>query len=207
MARRDALEAYRGKRNLRRTPEPSGAPRARRRRAGPLFVIQKHDASSLHYDFRLEVDGVLKSWAVPKGPSTNPKDKRLAMPTEDHPMEYAGFEGVIPQGEYGAGTVLVWDTGSWRNLTERDGEPVPAGKALDAGHLTFALEGAKLTGPFALTRVGRGGRERWLLVKLAGEGADARRKPVKSQPDSVLSGRGLEQIAAEGGGDGQGSSR
>jgi DNA ligase D-like protein (predicted 3'-phosphoesterase) len=121
------------------------------------------------------------------------------MPTEDHPMEYAGFEGVIPEGEYGAGTVLVWDTGSWRNLTERDGRPVPAGEALDAGHLTFALEGAKLTGPFALTRIGRGGRERWLLVKLAGEGADARRKPVSSQPDSVLSGRGLEQIAAEHG--------
>jgi DNA ligase D-like protein (predicted 3'-phosphoesterase) len=200
MAERDALEAYRGKRNLRHTPEPSGAPSARRRRkARPLFVIQKHDASSLHYDFRLEVDGVLKSWAVPKGPSTNPRDKRLAMPTEDHPMEYAGFEGVIPEGEYGAGTVLVWDTGSWRNLTERDGRPVPAGEALDAGHLTFALQGAKLTGPFALTRIGRGGRERWLLVKLAAEGADARRKPVSSQPDSVLSGRGLEQIAAEHG--------
>jgi len=168
-------------------------------------VIQKHDASSLHYDFRLEADGVLKSWAVPKGPSTNPRDKRLAMPTEDHPMDYADFEGVIPEGEYGAGTVLVWDTGTWRNLTERDGEQVPVEQALQDGHLRFELQGSKLTGPYALTRVGRGGRERWLLVKMAGEGADARRKPVRSQPDSVLSGRGLEEIAAEAGD--QGSSR
>jgi DNA ligase D-like protein (predicted 3'-phosphoesterase) len=161
-------------------------------------VIQKHDASSLHYDFRLEADGVLKSWAVPKGPSTNPKDKRLAMPTEDHPMEYADFEGVIPEGEYGAGTVLVWDTGTYRNLTEKDGEHVPVSRALDEGHLRFELEGSKLRGPWALTRIGRGGRERWLLVKMEGEGADARRKPVRSQPDSVLSGRGLEEIARQG---------
>jgi len=168
-------------------------------------VIQKHDASSLHYDFRLEADGVLKSWAVPKGRSTNPRDKRLAMPTEDHPMDYADFEGVIPEGEYGAGTVLVWDTGTWRNLTEKDGEQVPVEQALRDGHLRFELQGSKLTGPYALTRVGRGGRERWLLVKMAGEGADARRKPVRSQPDSVLSGRGLEEIAAEAGD--QGSSR
>jgi DNA ligase D-like protein (predicted 3'-phosphoesterase) len=133
MAKRDALGAYRGKRNLRRTPEPGGArgPKRWGRRAEPLFVTQKHDATTLHYDFRLEVDGVLKSWAIPKGPSTNPRDKRLAMPTEDHPMEYADFEGVIPEGEYGAGAVLVWDTGSWRNLTERDGKQVSAGRALD----------------------------------------------------------------------------
>lgn len=200
MAERDPLETYRGKRDPRRTPEPSGERRSRRgrRRRGPIFVIQKHDASSLHYDFRLEADGVLKSWAVPKGPSTNPRDKRLAMPTEDHPMDYAGFEGVIPEGEYGAGTVLVWDTGTWRNLTERDGREVPVSQALDEGHLRFELEGAKLRGPYALTRIGRGGRGRWLLVKMEGEGADARRKPVRSQPDSVLSGRGLEEIARQG---------
>jgi DNA ligase D-like protein (predicted 3'-phosphoesterase) len=198
---KDPLRAYRSRRDAKRTPEPSGARRPSRRggrRGHPLFVIQKHDASSLHYDFRLEADGVLKSWAVPKGPSTNPKDKRLAMPTEDHPMEYADFEGVIPEGEYGAGTVLVWDTGTYRNLTEKDGEQVPVSRALDEGHLRFELEGSKLRGPWALTRIGRGGRERWLLVKMEGEGADARRKPVRSQPDSVLSGRGLEEIARQG---------
>jgi DNA ligase D-like protein (predicted 3'-phosphoesterase) len=213
MADKDPLETYRGKRKAGRTPEPGvarGGAGRRRRRSGPLFVIQKHDASTLHYDFRLEVDGVLKSWAVPKGPSTNPRDRRLAVPTEDHPMEYADFEGVIPGGEYGAGTVLVWDTGTWRNLTERDGEPVPAEEAIERGHLAFELDGAKLEGRFALTRLRTGRREAWLLVKMAGEGADARRKPVKSQPDSVLSGRGLEQIASGAGGsmgDGQGRSR
>jgi DNA ligase D-like protein (predicted 3'-phosphoesterase) len=202
MARRSSLGAYRGKRDLRRTPEPAGARGRRGARGRPRFVIQKHDASTLHYDFRLEAGGVLKSWAVPKGPSTNPKDKRLAIPTEDHPLEYADFEGVIPEGQYGAGTVLVWDTGTYRNLTEKDGRPVPVEQAIEDGHVAFWLEGSKLTGPYALTRVGRDGRERWLLVKMAGEGADARRKPVRSQPDSVLSGRRIEEIAAEAGGGG-----
>ena len=183
---------------------PTGT-QASGRRGQLRFVIQKHDASRLHDDFRLEADGVLKSWAIPRGPSTNPKDKRLAVPTEDHPMEYAEFEGVIPEGEYGAGTVLVWDTGTYRNLTEQDGREVPVEQALQEGHLKFELHGSKLTGPYALTRVGGSGRERWLLVKMAGEGADARRDPVRSEPNSVLSGRGLEEIAAEAGG--QGSSR
>jgi DNA ligase D-like protein (predicted 3'-phosphoesterase) len=203
----DSLRAYRSKRDPRRTPEPSGERRrpGRGRRGQPIFVIQKHDASSLHYDFRLEADGVLKSWAVPKGPSTNPKDKRLAVPTEDHPLEYADFEGVIPEGEYGAGTVLVWDTGTYRNLTERDGKQVPVEQALEEGHLRFELHGSKLRGPYALTRIGGPGRQRWLLVKMAGEGADPNRDPVRSEPNSVLSGRGLEEIAAEAAG--QGASR
>src|SRR6266542_3760389 len=144
------LAGYREKRDFRRTPEPSGG--KGRRSSRPRFVIQKHDATSLHYDFRLEAAGVLKSWAVPKGPSTNPKDKRLAMPTEDHPLDYAGFEGLIPEGAYGAGPVVVWDTGTYRNLTEKDGREVPVEDAVEQGHVKVWLEGKKLTGGYALTR-------------------------------------------------------
>ena len=157
-------------------------------------MIQKHDARSLHYDFRLEAGGVLKSWAVPKGPSTDPRDKRLAMPTEDHPLDYGDFEGVIPEGNYGAGTVIVWDTGSYRNVTERDGEEVPIEEALDAGHAVVWLEGRKLQGAWTLQRIGRGKEERWLLVKKRDEGADARRNPVRTQPESVLSGKTIEGL-------------
>jgi DNA ligase D-like protein (predicted 3'-phosphoesterase) len=153
-----------------------------------------HDASRLHYDFRLEVDGVLKSWAVPKGPSTDPREKRLAMPVEDHSMGYADFEGVIPEGQYGAGTVIVWDTGSYRNLGE-----LPMSEALERGHAVFSLEGSKLRGPYALTRIATGREERWLLVKKRGEGADARRNPVTTQPESALTGRTVEQVAREEG--------
>jgi DNA ligase D-like protein (predicted 3'-phosphoesterase) len=191
MARSDALHAYRQKRDFRRSPEPR-ATRGRTRRKQPWFVIQKHDASSLHYDFRLEADGVLKSWAVPKGPSTDPREKRLAMPTEDHPLAYADFEGVIPEGEYGAGTVIVWDRGSYRNL---GGEPIE--RALEQGHATVWLEGKKLRGGYALTRIGKEKRERWLLVKMDDEGADRRRNPVSSEPKSVVSGMTVEEIAKQ----------
>jgi DNA ligase D-like protein (predicted 3'-phosphoesterase) len=159
-----------------------------------MFVIQKHDARSLHYDFRLEAGGVLKSWAVPKGPSTDPRDKRLAMPTEDHPLEYGDFEGVIPEGNYGAGTVIVWDTGSYRNQTKRDGDEVPIEEALEAGHAVVWLEGKKLQGAWTLQRTGKGKDVRWLLVKKRDEGADARRNPVRTQPESVLSGKTIEDL-------------
>jgi DNA ligase D-like protein (predicted 3'-phosphoesterase) len=162
-----------------------------------MFVIQKHEARSLHYDFRLEVEGALRSWALPKGPSTNPREKRLAMPTEDHPLTYGDFEGVIPEGEYGAGTVIVWDTGSYRNVTERDGEPVPIEHALDDGHAVVLLEGRKLKGGYAITRIANGKQERWLLVKKSDDHADARRNPVSTQPESVLSGRTVEELAPE----------
>jgi DNA ligase D-like protein (predicted 3'-phosphoesterase) len=164
--------------------------------SSPIFVIQKHAATTLHYDFRLEVDGVLKSWAVPKGPSTDPREKRLAMAVEDHDLDHAAFEGVI-EGDRRTSAVIVWDTGPYRNRTERDGREVPLGRALADGHAVVELEGRKLRGRYALTRTGeQRGREQWLLVKVRDEDADARRNPVSTQPESVLSGRTIEDVAA-----------
>ncbi len=187
------LKDYQAKRDFRRTPEPS--PGGRQVSAEPIFVIQKHDASRLHYDFRLEVDGVLKSWAVPKGPSTDPQEKRLAVPTEDHPLDYAGFEGVIPEGEYGAGAVLVWDTGKFRNITEKKGVALDLPEALAHGHLKVWLEGRKLKGGYALTRFKAGKDEAWLLVKADDQEADASAELLRTRPESVFSGRTLEEIA------------
>ncbi len=186
---------YESKRDFTRTPEPRGGQRKPGGR--PIFVIQKHAASTLHYDLRLEVDGALKSWAVPKGPSTDPREKRLALATEDHPLDYADFEGVIPAGQYGAGTVLIWDRGRYENITEKDGEVVPAAEALKDGHFLFRLEGEKLSGGYALQRLDD---DQWLLVKMKDAGADARRNPVSTEPHSVVSGRDLDAIADEEGG-------
>ena len=191
------LERYREKRNFRATPEPRG--RVARGKAKALsFVIQKHAASHLHYDFRLELNGVLLSWAVPKGPSLDPHDKRLAMHVEDHPLEYGGFEGIIPPRQYGSGTVMVWDRGTWHPV----GDPV-AGYA--KGHLKFELDGQKLKGTWALIRThgskygGKSGKQAWLLIKesdeYAKEGGAAR--IVDEEPDSVISGRSLEEIARD----------
>jgi len=191
------LEEYKKRRDFRSTGEPSGEGGSGSAE-NPLFVIQKHDASSLHYDFRIEVDGVLKSWAVPKGPSTDPREKRLAMPTEDHPLEYGDFEGVIPEDEYGGGTVLIWDRGTYENLKEDDeGKSVAVGKCLEEGHVTIYIRGEKLTGGYALIRTDKGKNERWLLVKLDDDQADARRNPVSTEPLSVVSGRDLQKIAEE----------
>jgi DNA ligase D-like protein (predicted 3'-phosphoesterase) len=187
--------SYAKKRDFSRTPEPRGGRRSARER--PCFVIQEHEASTHHFDFRLEVDGVLKSWAVPKGPSTDPRDKRLAVPTEDHPLEYADFEGVIPEGEYGAGAVIVWDRGPYENLTQRDGRQVPIGKALQNGHAVVRLEGSKLTGGYALQRTGSGNDARWLLIKVDDDAADARRNPVSTEPESVVSGKTVRELADE----------
>lgn len=192
----DPLETYRAKRDFSTTGEPRGTG-ARGSRA-LRFVVQKHAASSLHYDFRLEVGGVLKSWAVPKGLSTDPRDKRLAMPTEDHPLDYIDFEGVIPAGQYGGGSVIVWDTGTYRNTTrDRQGLDVDLDDALGRGHATVWLDGQKLMGGYALTRVATGKQERWLVVKMKDEAADARRRPVSTEPESVLTGRTIEEVAAE----------
>lgn len=198
MSRKDKLQTYRDKRDFRRTAEPAGGSGKRGKR--PLFVIQQHAASHMHYDFRLEIGDTLKSWAVPKGPSTDPREKRLAVETEDHPREYADFEGTIPAGEYGGGTVLVWDAGWYRNLkVDADGnEERSMADAYADGHLSFWLEGKKLRGGYALTRFRRErGKAQWLLVKMDDETADARRNPVSTQPRSVLSRRTLKQIAAE----------
>jgi DNA ligase D-like protein (predicted 3'-phosphoesterase) len=195
MADLDKLKTYREKRDFRRTSEPQGG--AGQPSEAPIFVIQKHDASRLHYDFRLEVDGVLKSWAVPKGPSTDPSEKRLALPTEDHPLEYADFEGVIPVDEYGGGTVLVWDTGPYRNLmAEKDDIDWSMERSIDEGHVEVWLEGEKLCGGYALVRFRERENEAWLLIKMKDEAADARRNPVSTEPASVLSGRTLEEIEA-----------
>lgn len=190
-----SLKEYQDKRDFRRTPEPSDETTEVSK--APIFVIQKHDASTLHYDFRLEVDGVLKSWAVPKGPSTDPRKKRLAQPTEDHPLSYADFEGVIPEGHYGAGTVLVWDRGPYRNLRaaeDDDGASMP--QALDDGKVEVWLDGAKLQGGYALIRIDDAD-DRWLLIKMDDEEADARRNPTSTEPKSVLSGRTLDEIASQ----------
>jgi bifunctional non-homologous end joining protein LigD len=188
------LELYRKKRNFKTTPEPAGHVPAKRS-AEPVFVIQKHAASHLHYDFRLEHNGVLLSWAVPKGPSLDPHDKRLAMHVEDHPIEYGDFEGVIPPKQYGSGTVLLWDRGTW----EPQGDP-EAGYA--QGKLKFILHGEKLHGGWMLVKSHGGkydGEKSWLLIKE--NDAYARSGPqaqvVETEPDSVASGRSLEAIAAD----------
>lgn len=193
----DPLEAYRKRRDFSRTPEPPGEGRKPSPRR-PIFVIHKHAARKLHYDFRLEVDGVLKSWAVPKGPSTDPKEKRLAVPTEDHPLDYADFEGTIPEGEYGAGTVMVWDIGTYENITEKKGRPVPMAEALAHGHVKVWLEGRKLRGGWALTRFKTGKDEAWLLIKADDAEAEAGRDVLLDEPDSALTGRTMEEIEAEG---------
>lgn len=168
---KDSLKIYRDRRNFEITsePQPSGEAGSH----GQIFIIQKHSSRRLHYDLRLEVDGVLKSFAVPKGPSMNPRDKRLAIQTEDHPLEYASFQGRIPDGEYGAGTVEIWDRGSYVNMSRKDGKDISLAQALEEGHAAFWLEGEKLSGGFALTRT----RQGWLLVKMRDEKADSKGYP------------------------------
>lgn len=177
-------------RDFKKTAEPSGA--GTPASVGNSFVIQKHAARRLHYDFRLELDGVLLSWSVPKGPSLAPTEKRLAVRTEDHPLDYADFEGVIPQGQYGGGTVVVWDRGTW----EPDGDPHAGVKK---GHLAFTLHGEKLGGKWHLVRTkGRGNErtENWLLFKSRDDAANENLDIVAAKPESVISGRTVEQIAA-----------
>jgi bifunctional non-homologous end joining protein LigD len=184
------LREYHRKRDFARTPEPAGGRRAAKPERG-IFVVQKHAARRLHYDFRLELDGVLLSWPIPKGPSLSPRARRLAVRTEDHPIEYADFEGIIPKGEYGGGTVLVWDRGTW----EPEGDPR---RGLREGKLTFRLRGEKLRGRWHLVRTGGDGKKQsWLLIKSRDDEADESRDIVAERPESVISGRTIEQVAAE----------
>jgi bifunctional non-homologous end joining protein LigD len=189
---KDPLATYRAKRDFAETPEPRG--RRESSAAGNRFIVQKHDASRLHWDFRLEADGVLKSWAVTKGPSLDPDDKRLAVRTEDHPMSYAEFEGVIPKGEYGGGTVMLWDKGTW--------EPVPGKSAKDIaqGHLHFILHGERMKGEWLLVRMKpRPGEraENWLLRKIDDQYAAGSGDLVARALSSVLTGRSMAEIAAD----------
>ncbi|MDO9380816.1 MAG: DNA polymerase ligase N-terminal domain-containing protein [Nocardioidaceae bacterium] len=164
-------------------------------RDAPAFVVQKHQASTLHFDLRLEVDGVLVSWAVPKGPSTDPAVKRLAVRVDDHAMSHLDVEGVLGAGP-GAGTVVVWDLGTYRDDTRRDGRTVPTADALEAGHVRVRLEGRRLHGAWALTHTRMGGLERnWLLVKVDDDGADRDRDLVADEPGSVLTGRTNDDLA------------
>jgi bifunctional non-homologous end joining protein LigD len=192
----DKLSLYHAKRDFTKTAEPSGKARVKPAEY-PRFVIQKHAASRLHYDLRLEVDGVFKSWAVTKGPSLDPRDRRLAVEVEDHPLDYGDFEGTIPQGEYGGGTVMLWDRGFW--ATEDGANPEGA---LRKGDLKFTFAGGKLQGSWVLVRMrrdrerNRSNRNNWLLIKHRDgherEGGD----PVTEQDRSVASGRSMEEIAA-----------
>ena len=190
------MKDYNKKRDFSKTKEPKGnAPK--KKQENPIFVIQKHDATNLHYDFRLEIDNTLKSWSVPKGPSTDPSVKRMAIPTEDHPIAYADFEGTIPEGEYGGGTVMIWDTGSIEsNKKDEDGNIISLEESFDAGSIEVTLHGKKLQGGYNLVKM-KGGKMsgNWLLMKQDDTEADARRNPVSTQSKSVVTGRSLSEIA------------
>ena len=185
------INEYNKKRNFNATNEP----KATEKKSGSQnrFSFQKHGASSLHYDFRLEYDGVLKSWAIPKGPSIDKRTKRLAIRTEDHPLDYIDFEGVIPEGNYGAGKVLLWDKGTYENITQEDGNIQDLGKAIDNGHFLVKLAGEKISGGYAMTRI-NDDKGQWLLVKMDDDEADGRRNPTSTEPKSVKSGKTLEEI-------------
>ena len=185
-----SLSEYKRKRKFDKTPEPG--PKKKRTRTGRMFVIQKHRATQLHYDFRLEVDGVLKSWAVPKGPSLDPSVKRLAMQVEDHPVDYAKFEGVIPEGEYGGGTVMVWDYGTYKP----EGDLTPT-EALNKGDFKFTLDGEKLKGSWVLVRTRN---RQWLLIKHR-DYYTTTEEVTELAPVSILSRRSLAEIAEDEGGD------
>lgn len=189
---------YTKKRDYSKTKEPRESEQKENSKT-PIFVIQKHDATNLHYDFRLEIDGTLKSWSVPKGPSTDPKVKRMAIPTEDHPIAYAKFEGTIPKGEYGGGTVMIWDEGTFENIkTDNQGNAIDLIKSYDMGTVEVNLKGHKIKGGYAMIKMTSGKMKgNWLLIKMDDDEADARRNPVSTETKSAVSQRTMDQIAEE----------
>ncbi len=197
-SRAGSLKEYQRKRDFSRTAEPRGAAKKSR---GPAlrYVIQKHAASHLHFDLRLELDGVMKSWAVPKGPSLDPSVKRLAMQVEDHPIDYNSFEGTIPQGEYGGGTVMLWDTGTYTASTATDDPEAVLRAGYRKGDFKFRLRGKRLKGDFVLVRMRRGGRPQWLLIKHRDRYASERTDVVERYQRSVVSRRTMAGIARAAG--------
>lgn len=193
------MKKYNEKRDFSKTKEPKDEPSEKKKKGKPIFVIQKHDATNLHYDFRLEIDGTLKSWSVPKGPSTDPSVKRMAIPTEDHPLAYADFEGTIPKGEYGGGTIMIWDKGTIEsNKKDEKGNIISLEDSFTSGSIEVTLHGKKLKGGYNLVEM-KGGKMKgnWLLMKQDDNEADARRNPVSTQPKSVVTGRSLKEIAQD----------
>ncbi len=186
------LKKYKEKRDFKKTPEPAAGKKSRGRALS--FVIQKHNATNLHYDFRLEVDGVLKSWAVPKGPSLNPSDKRLAMMVEDHPFDYKDFEGIIPKGEYGGGEVIIWDNGTYHALSTEDKKESEKimHDGIQKGEIKFVLEGHKLKGEFVLVKMKGRGENAWLLIKH--RDSHASKENILDQENSVVSGNSIEDL-------------
>ncbi|MCB1109371.1 MAG: DNA ligase [Chlamydiia bacterium] len=184
------LSTYAKRRNVKRSKEPPA--KVASSRGNPSFVVQQHAARAMHYDLRLEVDGVMKSWAIPKGPSLNPQMRRLAVLTDDHPLSYKNFEGVIPKGEYGAGKVIVWDRGRYQNIKKnKQGKPLTMKGAFRQGTIEIVLKGKKLKGAFALVRMSG---KNWLLIKMKDAHADLRKNIVKSEPYSVKSGKKIQEI-------------
>ncbi len=192
------LKKYHEKRDFAITPEPKSSKKSSKKHE-PIFVIHKHAASHLHYDLRLEIDGVLMSWAIPKGPSLNPAEKHLAVETEPHPYEYADFEGVIPEPLYGAGTVMIWDFGIYKNIKEKDGKLVPMKKSMKNGQIEVWFDGQKIKGGYVLVRTNyKNNKKNWLLIKMDDEYASARKKPTSRQNKSALTNRTMTQIKKDG---------
>jgi bifunctional non-homologous end joining protein LigD len=187
-----SLKTYKSKRDFRKTKEPKGKKKTSSKDS--IFVVQKHDASHLHYDFRLEVDGVLKSWAIPKGPSLDPNVKRLAMMVEDHPLDYKDFEGTIPKGNYGGGTVIVWDNGTYHSIEDNkkaESEKIIK-QGLKEGDIKLILEGQKLRGEFALVKMKKAKGNAWLLIKKKDEFSSS--KDILKEETSVISKNTIEKI-------------
>src|SRR6266567_979999 len=179
------LDEYKRKRKFNRTPEPAGEIK---KTPGKSFVIQKHRATRLHYDFRLEMEGVLRSWAIPKGPTFNPAEKRLAMETEDHPIDYGEFEGIIPAGNYGAGKVIIWDNGTYEMV-----DPDTPEKGWKKGKLHFVLKGKKLKGEWVLVRGNREPKQ-WIFFKVRDDFATDKGELTTDLPESIISGRRVDEV-------------